>query len=140
LFPQKLLRSADPNTYRKDDCCTIHSLLRRHRSTGPCTLTHLPRSTRYIFHTTPTHHFISHLYGPVACAERALRLAALTAPALHARVHRATLRRLSGSYAALYAHVCEPRSQYADAEMLLGAERPFGSNQTRTHRRAYGYS
>lgn len=119
----------------------------------------------------PTPHFLSHLSGPVACAEisntdnpptrapiqeplahvpacapsalrnaltsfahwlasldavHAPRLAALTAPALHARVHRAAQRRLGNGYAALCARVREPRSRYEAAATLLGAERPFG--------------
>ncbi len=60
-------------------------------------------------------------------AVHASRLAALTAPALHARVHRAAQRRLGNAYAALCARVREPRSRYEAAATLLGAERPFGS-------------
>jgi conserved oligomeric Golgi complex subunit 6 len=60
-------------------------------------------------------------------AVHAPRLAALTAPALHARVHRAAQRRLGHAYAALCARVREPRSRYEAAVTLLGAERPFGS-------------
>jgi hypothetical protein len=60
-------------------------------------------------------------------AVHAPRLAALTAPALHARVHRAAQRRLGNAYAALCARVREPRSRYEAAATLLGAERPFGS-------------
>ncbi|KAI0253558.1 oligomeric Golgi complex subunit 6 [Lactifluus subvellereus] len=60
-------------------------------------------------------------------AVHAPRLAALTAPALHARVHRAVQRRLGHAYAALCARVREPRSRYEAAATLLGAERPFGS-------------
>ena len=55
------------------------------------------------------------------------RLAALTAPFLHARVHRAVQRRLGRAYAALCARVRDPRSRYEAAATLLGAERPFGS-------------
>ena len=51
----------------------------------------------------------------------------LTAPALHARVHRAAQRRLGNGYAALCARVRDPRSRYEAAATLLGAERPFGS-------------
>jgi hypothetical protein len=60
-------------------------------------------------------------------AVHAPRLAALTAPALHARVHRAAQRRLGNTYAALCARVRDPRSRYEAAATLLGAERPFGS-------------
>ncbi|KAI9452165.1 oligomeric complex COG6 [Russula earlei] len=60
-------------------------------------------------------------------AVHAPRLAALSAPALHARVHRAAQRRLGNAYAALCARVREPRSRYEAAATLLGAERPFGS-------------
>ncbi|KAI0284845.1 oligomeric complex COG6-domain-containing protein [Russula brevipes] len=60
-------------------------------------------------------------------AVHAPRLAALTAPALHARAHRAAQRRLGHAYAALCARVREPRSRYEAAATLLGAERPFGS-------------
>ncbi|KAI0280541.1 oligomeric complex COG6 [Russula aff. rugulosa BPL654] len=60
-------------------------------------------------------------------AVHAPRLAALTAPALHARVHRAAQRRLGNGYAALCARVRDPRSRYEAAATLLGAERPFGS-------------
>ncbi|KAF8486745.1 oligomeric complex COG6 [Russula emetica] len=60
-------------------------------------------------------------------AVHAPRLAALTAPALHARVHRAAQRRLGNGYAALCARAREPRSRYEAAATLLGAERPFGS-------------
>lgn len=60
-------------------------------------------------------------------AVHAPRLAALTAPFLHARVHRAVQRRLGRAYAALCARVRDPRSRYEAAATLLGAERPFGS-------------
>jgi hypothetical protein len=60
-------------------------------------------------------------------AVHAARLAALTAPALHARVHRAAQRRLGHVYAALCARVHDPKSRYEAAATLLGAERPFGS-------------
>jgi len=60
-------------------------------------------------------------------AVHAPRLAALTAPALHARVHRAAQRRLANAYSALCGRVREPRSRYEAAATLLGAERPFGS-------------
>ncbi|KAF8470455.1 oligomeric complex COG6 [Russula ochroleuca] len=66
-------------------------------------------------------------------AVHAPRLAALTAPALHARVHRAAQRRLGHVYAALCARVREPRSRYEAAATLLGAERPFGSVTTLWH-------
>jgi len=60
-------------------------------------------------------------------AVHARRLATLTAPALHARVHRAAQQRLGHAYAALCARVHDPRSRYEAAATLLGAERPFGS-------------
>lgn len=60
-------------------------------------------------------------------AVHAPRLAALTAPFLHARVHRAVQRRLGRAYAALCARVRDPRARYEAAATLLGAERPFGS-------------
>lgn len=60
-------------------------------------------------------------------AVHAPRLAALTAPFLHARVHRAVQRRLGRAYAALCARVRDPRSRYEAAATLLGVERPFGS-------------
>ena len=60
-------------------------------------------------------------------AVHAPRLAALSAPALHARVHRAAQRRLGHAYATLCTRVREPRSRYEAAATLLGAERPFGS-------------
>ena len=60
-------------------------------------------------------------------AVHAPRLAALTAPFLHARVHRAVQRRLGRAYATLCARVRDPRSRYEAAATLLGAERPFGS-------------
>ena len=59
-------------------------------------------------------------------AVHAPRLAALTAPALHARVHRAAQRRLGNAYSALCGRVREPRSRYEAVATLLGAERPFG--------------
>jgi hypothetical protein len=60
-------------------------------------------------------------------AVHAPRLAALTAPFLHARVHRAVQRRLGRAYASLCARVRDPRSRYEAAATLLGADRPFGS-------------
>ncbi|KAF8267909.1 oligomeric complex COG6-domain-containing protein [Lactarius quietus] len=60
-------------------------------------------------------------------AVHAPRLAALTAPFLHARVHRAVQRRLGRAYAALCARVRDSSSRYEAAATLLGAERPFGS-------------
>ena len=60
-------------------------------------------------------------------AVHAPRLAALTAPFLHARVHRAVQRRLGRAYAALCARVRDPRARYEAAATLLGVERPFGS-------------
>jgi hypothetical protein len=60
-------------------------------------------------------------------AVHAPRLAALTAPFLHARVHRAVQRRLGRAYASLCARVRDPRSRYEAAATLLGADKPFGS-------------
>ena len=66
-------------------------------------------------------------------AVHAPRLTALTAPTLHARIHRAAQRRLGHAYAALCVRVREPRSRYEAAATLLGAERPFGSVTTLWH-------
>ena len=60
-------------------------------------------------------------------AVHAPRLTALTASALHVRIHRTAQKRLGHAYAALCARVREPRSRYEAATTLLGAERPFGS-------------
>ena len=52
-------------------------------------------------------------------AVHAPRLAALTAPALRARIHRAAQRRLGNAYSALCGRVREPCSRYSAAATLL---------------------
>jgi conserved oligomeric Golgi complex subunit 6 len=60
-------------------------------------------------------------------AVHSTRLAQLSLPELHARVHRAALRRLANAYAALCFAVRSPENKYEAAATLLGSERPFGS-------------
>ncbi|KAI0045369.1 oligomeric complex COG6 [Auriscalpium vulgare] len=55
------------------------------------------------------------------------RLARLSLPALHARVHHAALRRLGRAYERLCAAVRRTENRYEAAATLLGGERPFGS-------------
>ncbi|KAI0029221.1 oligomeric complex COG6 [Vararia minispora EC-137] len=60
-------------------------------------------------------------------AVHSTRLAQLSLPELHARVHRAALRRLGLAYADLCEAVRNPANRYEAATTLLGSERPFGS-------------
>ncbi|KZV66572.1 oligomeric complex COG6 [Peniophora sp. CONT] len=55
------------------------------------------------------------------------RLSHLSAPALHARAHRAALLRLGKAYERLCKEVRSPGNRYEAAATLLGSERPFGS-------------
>ena len=93
------------------------------RQTQP--LSHLPATEPAAF-TRALRSFSLWLSQPEAVLHSA-RLAQLTAPALHARVHRAALDRLGRAYAALCEAVRRKESRYEAAATLLGKERPFGS-------------